>query len=62
MLYTVWVGGTEVNDNYFNNIHEAREVARSYVSKGYTDVYVEAIKWSETVKNVIDVIKRNRSK
>ena len=45
MLYTVWVGGTEVNDCYFDNIHEARLLARSYVSKGYTDVYVEAMKW-----------------
>lgn len=44
MLYTVWVGGTEVNDDYFDNIHEARLLARSYVSKGYTDVYVEAMK------------------
>ena len=44
MLYTVWVGGTEVNDHYFDDIHEARLLARSYVSDGYTDVYVEAFK------------------
>ena len=44
MLYTVWVGGTEVNDYYFDNIHEARLLARSYVSKGYADVYVESFK------------------
>ena len=62
MLYTVWVGGVEVNDDYFDNIHEARLLAREYVSEGYTDVYIEAIKWSETAQNVIDGFKRNRSK
>ena len=62
MLYTVWVGGVEVNDDYFDNIHEARLLARSYVSEGYTDVYIEAIKWSETAQNVIDAFKRSRSK
>lgn len=49
MLYTVWVGGTEVNDNYFANIHEARLLARSYVSDGYVDVCIEAFK-KETLK------------
>lgn len=49
MLYTVWVGGTEVNDYYFNNINEARLLARKYTSIGYTDVYVEAFK-KETLK------------
>ena len=44
MLYTVWVGGVEVNDDYYDNIHEARLLAREYVSKGYTDVFIEARK------------------
>ena len=44
MLYTVWVGGTEVNDYYFNSINEARLLAKKHVSAGYTDVYVEAFK------------------
>jgi len=44
MSYTVWVGGVEVNDDYFDNIHKARLLARSYVNDGYTDVYVEAFK------------------
>ena len=62
MLYRVWVGGTEVNDHYFDNIHEARLFAREQVSEGYTDVYIEAIKWSEIAKNAVDAIKRNRNK
>ena len=62
MLYTVWVGGVEVNDDYFDNIHEARLLAREYVSEGYTDVYIEAIKWTEAAQNVIDAFKRNRNK
>ena len=60
MLYTVWVGGVEVNDDYFDNIHEARLLAREYVSEGYTDVYIEAIKWSEAAQNVINAFERNR--
>ena len=60
MLYTVWVGGVEVNDDYFDNIHEARLLARKYVSEGYTDVYIEAIKWSEAAQNVINAFERNR--
>ena len=47
MFYTVWVGGTEVNDYYFDNIHEARLLARKYTSTGYTDVHVEAFKEEE---------------
>ena len=49
MLYTVWVGGTEVNDYYFDSIHKARLLARQYVIEGYTDVYVESFK-KETLK------------
>ena len=49
MKYTVWVGGTEVNDYYFNSIHEARLLARQYISEGYTDVCIEAFK-KETLK------------
>ena len=60
MLYTVWVGGVEVNDDYFDNIHEALLLAREYVSEGYTDVYIEAIKWSEAAQNVINAFERNR--
>ena len=28
MLYTVWAGGTEVNDCYFDNIHEVSHNAK----------------------------------
>ena len=62
MLYTVWVGGVEVNDDYFDNIHEARLLAREYVSEGYTDVFIEARKWSEVFQDDVNKIKRNRSK
>ena len=62
MLYTVWVGGVEVNDDYFDNIHEARLLARLYVSEGYTDVFIEARKWSEVFQDDINQIRSNRSK
>ena len=44
MLYTVWVGGTEVNDFYFDDIVNARLLAQEYVSNGYTDVQIESVK------------------
>jgi len=59
MLYTVWIGGVEVCDEYFDNIHEARLLARSYVDMGYTDVIIEARKWSEVVEDDIAAIKKN---
>lgn len=40
MLYTVWVGGTEVNDYYLNNLEDAKLLADSYIDEGYDDVYV----------------------
>ena len=49
MLYTIWVGGTEVNDYYFEDIRKARLLAKKYISEGYTDVCIEAFK-KETLK------------
>ena len=40
MLYTVWVGGTEVNDNYLNNLEDAKLLAEAYRDEGHTDVYI----------------------
>ena len=62
MLYTVWVGGPEVNNDYFYNIHKARLLAREYISEGYTDVFIEARKWSDVFKDDVNKIKRNRNK
>lgn len=59
MLYTVWIEGVEVCDEYFDNIHEARLLARSYVDMGYTDVIIEARKWSEVAEDDIAAIKKN---
>lgn len=41
-LYTVWVGGTEVNDFYVN-YKCALEIAESYKAKGYDDVQIEQV-------------------
>lgn len=40
MLYTVWVGGIEVNDYYLDNLEDARLLAGSYINEGYDGVYV----------------------
>jgi hypothetical protein len=39
-LYTVWVGGVEVNDVYLSE-REALSLAERYLSDGYDDVVVE---------------------
>ena len=40
MFYTVWVGGTEVNDVFLDNLEDASLLAKLYIDKGYDDVYV----------------------
>tara|TARA_B000000557_G_scaffold247343_1_gene231117 strand:+ start:833 stop:964 length:132 start_codon:yes stop_codon:yes gene_type:complete len=40
MLYTVWVGGAEVCDEYLNSLEAAQRLANMYRDKGYDDVYI----------------------
>jgi len=40
--YTVWVGGSEVN-NYHLTLIEAEELADEYIEDGYDDVQIEKI-------------------
>ena len=42
-LYTVWVGGTEVNDYYLTK-EQAENLAFDYEIDGYNDVIVEEVK------------------
>lgn len=39
-MYTVWVGGVEVND-FLLNLEEANKLAQKYISQGYPDVAIE---------------------
>ena len=41
--YTVWVGGTEVNDDYVE-YDEACSIAKKYIDEGYDDVIIQLIK------------------
>jgi hypothetical protein len=41
--YTVWVGGTEVND-YLLTKKQAEDIAEEYEEKGYDDVAIEKVK------------------
>ena len=50
-LYTVWVGGVEVNDYYLPK-DKAESLAEEYRAEGYDDVIVE-----EIVPQSIDFIK-----
>jgi hypothetical protein len=40
--YTVWVGGSEVNDSYLTK-KEAENLAFEYKADGYDDVIIENI-------------------
>ena len=39
-LFTVWVGGVEVND-YYLTLEKAEELAKEYEMNGYDDVIIE---------------------
>ena len=41
-IYTVWVGGTEVNDYYLNE-SKAHALAQQFKNDGYNDVIIEKI-------------------
>lgn len=42
-LYTVWVGGTEVNDYLFTDYGDALDFASEYIDNGYDDVSIEDV-------------------
>lgn len=42
-MYSVWVGGVEVND-YLLSKEEAEELAESYRLDGYSDIVIERSK------------------
>ena len=44
--YTVWVGGTEVNDSLLE-YDNAMKLAESYRKEGHTDVIVECVEYNE---------------
>ena len=39
-LYTVWCGGIEINNNYFDNYDDAAELAQQYTDDDYDDVWI----------------------
>ena len=43
-LYTIWVGGIEVNDYLFTDKEHAEAVAQQYINEDYEDVVVEKVK------------------
>ena len=42
-IYSVWVGGVEVNERYLTR-SGASTLAEEYSNDGYTDVYITATK------------------
>ena len=42
-VYSIWVGGSEVNSYYIKSREVADEVADSWRAKGYDDVVVEEV-------------------
>ena len=42
-IYSVWVGGMEVNDEY-QTLENAEKLASHFTERGYDDVAIEKIK------------------
>jgi len=40
-MYTIWVGGVEVNNYYVDNLVDATKLADYWKSQGYDDVQVQ---------------------
>lgn len=43
IVYTVWVGDGEVNENYIDELEEALDIASVWRARGYDDVAVEKL-------------------
>ena len=43
IVYSVWVGGSEVNDYYIEDIDKAEALADRWKDRGYDDVAVEVV-------------------
>lgn len=41
-LYTVWVGGVEVNEYYLSH-DEAQQLAQEWINEGYDDTQIEEV-------------------
>lgn len=54
IVYTVWVGGGEVNENYINEKGEALDIADSWKAKGYDDVVVEGLEIDPVNGDIVD--------
>ena len=61
MNYTVWVGGTEVCDEYLNSLEAAQSLADEYRDKGYDDVIIMWQPEEITVDDFISVIKNHHN-
>ena len=44
--YTVWVGGTEVNDKLLTK-EQAEELLQEYKDKGYDDAVIDNYAWED---------------
>lgn len=40
--YTVWVGGSEIND-YYLSLDEVQSLAKLYLDQGYDDVIIQEV-------------------
>lgn len=43
LKFSVWVGGTEVNDYYLDTEAEAKKLCEQYEALGYDDVAIETL-------------------
>lgn len=53
IVYSVWVGDGEVNEDYINELKEARAIAECWVGKGYDDVAIERLELDPVTGDVV---------
>lgn len=53
-LYTLGVGGTEINDTYIT-FERAKELEQKYLSQGYDDVQIEKISDNTLIKGILKI-------
>lgn len=53
IVYSVWVGDGEVNENYINESEEALDIASHWRAKGYDDVAVEELELDPRTGDIV---------
>ena len=54
IVYSVWVGGGEVNEDYINELEEALDIACVWRLRGYEDTEVEELELDPRTGDIVE--------